>query len=138
MPIATSAGPRWSILRATPRAMRDRHLVQHDRHRRQPAIDCVVVAWMSLGASVSPAPPHASVIATGSALGLMLACPVAEPPFAPFSVNAATGATRVSEIVNLIVPYWKVTIPLPESVSALQEASGVYSVVCQVTGALFS
>jgi len=88
------------------RRMRDRHLVvEPDRHRRQLEIDGVVVACMSTGASAIPAPAHASVSATGSALGLMLACPAAEPPCAPFSVNAATGPTVFSEIVNLIVPY---------------------------------
>ncbi len=65
----------------------------------------VVLTWMSTGASVSPAPAHACVIATGLAVGLMLACPAAEPPSAPFSVNAAIGPTVASEMVNLIVPY---------------------------------
>ena len=97
----------------------------------------MVVIWMSVGAAASPAPPHACVIATGSAVGLMLASPAADPLRAPLSVNAAAGATRVSEMVNLIVPYRKVTLPVPESVSALQDPSGVDSVVCQLTGASF-
>lgn len=60
--------------------------------------------------------------------GLMLACPTAEPPAAPFSVTATPPLTRVSEMVNLMVPSGKMIVPLPESVPALQEAPDAYSV----------